>query len=983
MNSWLKIFCDLHGVDERVAMTAPFGQVPHSINSVSDQEFDGTIKVIRIARRYGRFGNNFYQLLNSLIIARRLGCTELQIPPITGISLPLSIEGIKVTGFPTDADVKPALAGSFFAPIGLERFLGDFGSRFAFDTVCRYVRPLFGELLAGIKSLGRNVIAMHFRGGDVFAKSGFVHPWYVQPPASYYIKAFEFAECRLGVDSACLVFEDRSNPAIEIVEKELTGRNVPCILQSGDVLADLRCLLGAHHIVRSHGTFCEAVGVLSEYCETFIGFRRFSSQHDMEAFPQSKVEELLRQKGARTVLIVDTDEQYIPPKGWNASDEQLQIVRTFSKNLLEVKDIHPAPYWDSAIGPMPSGSRTSKVIPDALDCLLISAKRHQEAVRLEGMFDHKRRSLWALASDYENYVFATLPDTICAFQSRINRAALDCGLLSSPEATAFLEMGELSPDIHGALFPSREYPYFNRLESPRREEFVVFPESPNEFFDELLPPYINMVSHRRVRPGFSIFGMTGGTLYAQANGYQLHDGKGEWYIHWASSRAHSRRILEFPSIKTDKELVIVQDRFWGTGFNHFLYDWITRIHYFCQSGIADHRNCVFILGGAPTEFHDLVLSSVGRIHGLQRENFHFPSAEQNIVSSGRTFWFGDQHTFMHPAQMVHPQSIAAIRQVVAGISAPASVWPYVFVSRGDAGTRRLKNEEQLLSKLEALGFKSVSLGDLPVLDQIGILRGAKCVVAPHGMGLSNIISNQGPLRVVELHSPFGGTDAYALISRAMGFSYDYVLGFPEDAKTGDFSVRWEDLEPKLLPWIGGAQLQCSRGMAPTITVNLVPSSATFTVGWHGGTQHVPAIVTTANEVRPYLEGNAVVLHRLDGMGRTPDANAGFFMIPPLEASTIYTASCWVWIPENFLGDEVKLCVGEWDGQTWVRADLSQRACWQRISSRVKSPETMRTCNVVLRAHSVVPCELFSTCWLLERGAFPTGYVPTAQTPAAT
>ncbi len=250
----------------------------------------------------------------------------------------------------------------------------------------------------------------------------------------------------------------------------------------------------------------------------------------------------------------------------------------------------------------------------------------------------------------------------------------------------------------------------------------------------------------------------------------------------------------------------------GASFTHFLYDWVTRIYYFCQSGITDYKNCIFVMGGAPTEFHDRVLLSLCRLFGLKRENFHFPITEQNIVSSGKIFWFGDQQTFMHPAQMVHPQSIAAIRKVVADISVPVGDWPYIYISRGDTGARRLQNEAEILPKLEALGFKSIRLAELPILDQLSVLRGAKCI-APHGMGLSNIVFNQGPLRVVELHSPIGGTEAYALISRAMGFSYDYVVGVTEDPRTKDFSVQWEDLEPKIQPWLGGAEMPRSVDVA--------------------------------------------------------------------------------------------------------------------------------------------------------------------------
>jgi hypothetical protein len=37
---------------------------------------------------------------------------------------------------------------------------------------------------------------------------------------------------------------------------------------------------------------------------------------------------------------------------------------------------------------------------------------------------------------------------------------------------------------------------------------------------------------------------------------------------------------------------------------------------------------------------------------------------------------------------------------------------------------------------------------------------------------------------------------------------------------------------------------------------------------------------------------------------------------------------------------------------------------------------MRVCNIVLRADSTTPGEIFSTCWSLEIGPTATDYVPT-------
>jgi hypothetical protein len=135
------------------------------------------------------------------------------------------------------------------------------------------------------------------------------------------------------------VFEDRTNPAVDCVERELAARGVRYQLQSADLKTDLRCLLAASHIVPSYGTFCEAIALLSAHCDTYFGFRRMSSLYEMDGFPQSRVDEMLRAMGVRTFLIDDIGDRYIPPKHWTASSEQLELIRTYPQAMLELQEI--------------------------------------------------------------------------------------------------------------------------------------------------------------------------------------------------------------------------------------------------------------------------------------------------------------------------------------------------------------------------------------------------------------------------------------------------------------------------------------------------------------------------------------------------------------------------------------------------------------------------------------------------------------------
>jgi FkbH-like protein len=345
--SWIHEFCRRYSLDETIVRQQRLEQTLR-IKAIPGREFRGDISVIRVGRHYGRFGNVFYQLLNAFIIARRIDCRKLEIPEFLWgdelPELPLMLEAVTVTGW-SDVQDEPTLMGCLFAPTGFEPLFSDLGSHFTADTVQRYLRPFYENLRAGVQPLGSNVLAMHFRGGDIFTprEDGHIHAWYVQPPASYYIAALEYAQRHLGVDRVCLVFEDRSNPAMDCVEREMAARGIACQTQSADWLTDLRFLLGASHIVQSYGTFCEAIAMLSTSCVTYFGFRRLSSAHDVDGFPQSRVDEVLRAQGVRTILIDDTHDRYIPRRQWTASKEQLDLIRTFPQNLLQLTEIPSAP----------------------------------------------------------------------------------------------------------------------------------------------------------------------------------------------------------------------------------------------------------------------------------------------------------------------------------------------------------------------------------------------------------------------------------------------------------------------------------------------------------------------------------------------------------------------------------------------------------------------------------------------------------------
>jgi hypothetical protein len=62
------------------------------------------------------------------------------------------------------------------------------------------------------------------------------------------------------------------------------------------------------------------------------------------------------------------------------------------------------------------------------------------------------------------------------------------------------------------------------------------------------------------------------------------------------------------------------------------------------------------------------------------------------------------------------------------------------------------------------------------------------------MGLTHLIFNDGPLAILELFHPTLGTDAYAMMSRAMGFKYDWILGAAIEDNKGSYQIAPDSFE---------------------------------------------------------------------------------------------------------------------------------------------------------------------------------------------
>ncbi|HVC60818.1 MAG TPA: glycosyltransferase family 61 protein [Acetobacteraceae bacterium] len=533
--------------------------------------------------------------------------------------------------------------------------------------------------------------------------------------------------------------------------------------------------------------------------------------------------------------------------------------------------------------------------------------------------------------------------------------------LLPPDGSFFEHVWSVKPSAAERYCPDAMPHLFTTRPNAGLEATQVLEPCPNEAIDLRLPTPLGGLIRRPYRAPFRIYATNDAIAYVHPFQYQVlsKDRSALWIS--GSPRALSRcSIPDLQIEQTDRNIVIVQDRFVFANLCHLLFDGVTRILHYIET-FGSSGNDLFVLGSIPGEFQALVCATLSEKFGIAPENLCFPTGPRLLSTTRKCFWFSDQmEGHAHPAQMAHPRSVSALAAFCAGLPAVGSQARRLYISRGDAERRRVANEAELIAALEAQGFTAVQLAKLPAQEQIGLFRGADMVVGPHGMGLTHIIMGTNLGRMIELFHPNAGTDAYAFIARSAGMEYDFIVGTEAPNTPSDFTV---DVR-RVVDLVGPDDCPVRRP-AWHKSANLIPASRTFQGFFPVG----------ASRVEPCAEqmiwGQEARLHRKLGraveLGRWPRV-----LISP---GRQYTASCWVWIPDNFEGDYVSVQISDSDPRAQQAADLALRGAWQRIYSTGTARQTAR-CSVSVNVGGPDDCTVMSTCWQFEQGDTPTAYVAT-------
>jgi hypothetical protein len=125
---------------------------------------------------------------------------------------------------------------------------------------------------------------------------------------------------------------------------------------------------------------------------------------------------------------------------------------------------------------------------------------------------------------------------------------------------------------------------------------------------------------------------------------------------------------------------------------------------------------------------------------------------------------------------VNPTSVRWLRERLA--PAAGSDRRKLYVSRVDAPSRPVVNEEAVRELMRARGFDVVVMGDLTLAEQLQMYADASCVIAPHGAALAGLVAARDAV-VIELFGAHYVNPCYYTLCEALDLEYWYLIGQPQ------------------------------------------------------------------------------------------------------------------------------------------------------------------------------------------------------------
>jgi capsular polysaccharide biosynthesis protein len=205
----------------------------------------------------------------------------------------------------------------------------------------------------------------------------------------------------------------------------------------------------------------------------------------------------------------------------------------------------------------------------------------------------------------------------------------------------------------------------------------------------------------------------------------------------------------------------------GNVYWHWMVDLLPRFHLLQRSGLEPGDVDRFIVNPVRSRFQRESLEALGIPSGKIQETgngLHLRAdrvVATSIPDDAPNAWVYDylKEQFLKPERACATQGS-----------------DFLYLSRADAKTRGIVNEDQLVRELARFGFRSITLDGRSVSEQASLFSAAKVIVAPHGSALTNIAFCSPGTRVIEIFPPMRVNPLYWIVANQLGLDYYYFLG---------------------------------------------------------------------------------------------------------------------------------------------------------------------------------------------------------------
>jgi capsular polysaccharide biosynthesis protein len=218
----------------------------------------------------------------------------------------------------------------------------------------------------------------------------------------------------------------------------------------------------------------------------------------------------------------------------------------------------------------------------------------------------------------------------------------------------------------------------------------------------------------------------------------------------------------------DGTVVAISDDIRPLNYCQWIANWLPRLAFL---GAESRRRSVYVLTTPLTAaFQRETLHMCGfddsRI--IELEEFSAIRARELLVPS-------DLRLVPHPIHKAAPWAVAYLHSAIGlpSVMAESSGRTHgkLYVSRKDAWRRQVSNDADLSNALSKLGYRTITLSDLTVSQQVAEFAYASHVVSLHGAGLTNLIFAQTGTKVIEIFSRTYGTPAFGVIASGQECPY--------------------------------------------------------------------------------------------------------------------------------------------------------------------------------------------------------------------